>query len=264
MFKKIFFAAFFLYILYILWNVSAHMNDKMMRKYFMAPIKFSELVVKDNLSEREEKYGISSKKWLYGVNTPQKLTQYFDKYVGFEIDVTYDAAKKSFVVRRGADNILLDDILASQPNLSEKFFWLDLKNLDFNNKADVLKELIALSGRNILHKSHLIVVSPNAEYLDEFAANGFLTCFRFPSLYRVKSKDIRKALEVSVEKYKNSTVDFVCGDVRYFNFMDFYFPKALKMYQNTGREAKNTNPYILKRSDTVAVLIKEPDAKKER
>lgn len=261
MFKKIFWTVIFFSAI---WAVSAHMNDKMMRKYFMAPVKFSDLVVKDNMSEREENFGILSKKWLYGVNTPQKLTKNFDKYFGFEIDVAYDDDLKTFVSERGNEKITLDDLFASQPDLSEKFFWLDLKNLDFNNKADVLKELIALSGRNILHKSHLIVVSPNAEYLDEFAANGFLTCFQFPALYRVKSKDLRKVLELTTQKYKTSTVDFVCGDVRYFNFMDFYFPKALKMYQNTGREAKNINPYILKRSDTVAVLNQEQESKKER
>lgn len=261
MLKKIFWTIIFFSAL---WAVSSHMNDKMMRKYFMAPVKFSDLVVKDNMSEREEKYNILSKKWLYGANNPEKLARNIDKYFGFEIDVAFDADKKEFVAGRGEATVSLDDILASQPNLSEKFFWLDLKNLDFNNKSDVLTELVALSGRNILHKSHLIVVSPNAEYLGEFAANGFLTCFRFPSLYRVKSKDLRKALEVTTEKYKTSTVDFVCGDVRYFNFMDFYFPNALKMYQNTGREAKNTNPYILKQSNTVAVLNQEQDTKKSR
>lgn len=261
MLKKIFWTIVFFSSL---WAVSAHMNDKMMRRYFMTPIKFSDLVVQDNMSERDEKYGISSKIWLYGVNSPQKLAQNFNKYDGFEIDVSYDALLKKFVVGRGEDTFSLDDIFASQPDLSDKFFWIDLKNLDFNNKTDVLKEFVALSGRNILHKSHLIVVSPNAEYLDEFVANGFLTCFQFPSLYRVKSKDLRKVLELTAQKYKTSTVDFVCGDVRYFNFMDFYFPKALKMYQNTGREAKNINPYILKRTDTVAVLNQEQDIRKER
>lgn len=149
-------------------------------------------------------------------------------------------------------------MFAVKPDLSGKFFWLDVKNIDFNNQSEILRELIALTGRNIMHKSHLVIVSPNAEYLDDFAASGFLTCFRFPSLYRVKRGDIRKVLEAAVEKYKNSTVDFICGDVRYFNFMDFYFPGAPKMYQNTGREAKNINPYILKRSDTSVVLNQEP------
>lgn len=235
-----------------------HMNDKLMRGYFMAPLKFKDLVAEDNMSEREGSFGFKSKIWLYGVNSPEKLAKNFNKYDGFEIDVVYNEKERTFFVGRGSGKVTLDDMFAVKPDLSGKFFWLDVKNIDFNNQSEILRELIALTGRNIMHKSHLVVVSPNAEYLDDFAASGFLTCFRFPSLYRVKRGDIRKVLEAAVEKYKNSTVDFICGDVRYFNFMDFYFPGAPKMYQNTGREAKNINPYILKRSDTSVVLNQEP------
>ena len=249
---------------YVLWLTSVHMNDKLMRGYFMAPLKFKELVAEDNMSEREEDFGFKSKIWLYGTNSPEKLSEYFNAYEGFEVDVVYDEKEHRFMVGRGEEKTTLDDMFAAQPDLSGKFFWLDIKNVDFNNKTEILKELIALAGRNIIHKSHLVVVSPNSEYLDEFAASGFLTGFEFPSLLRVKRDGIRKVLETAVEKYRNSTVDFVCGDVRYFNFMDFYFPDAPKMYQNTGREAKNINPYILKRPDTFVVLNQEPDVKKIR
>lgn len=153
--------------------------------------------------------------------------------------------ERTFFVGRGSGKVTLDDMFAVKPDLSGKFFWLDVKNIDFNNQSEILRELIALTGRNIMHKSHLVIVSPNAEYLDDFAASGFLTCFRFPSLYRVKRGDIRKVLEAAVEKYKNSTVDFICGDVRYFNFMDFYFPGAPKMYQNTAGKRKTLIPIFL-------------------
>lgn len=255
MLKKLLLAAA---ALYGVWAVSVHMNDKLMRGYFMAPLKFKDLVAEDNMSEREGRFGFKSKIWLYGVNSPEKLAKNFNKYDGFEIDVVYNEKERTFFVGRGSGKVTLDDMFAVKPDLSGKFFWLDVKNIDFNNQSEILRELIALTGRNIMHKSHLAIVSPNAEYLDDFAASGFLTCFRFPSLYRVKRGDIRKVLEAAVEKYKNSTVDFICGDVRYFNFMDFYFPGAPKMYQNTGREAKNINPYILKRSDTSVVLNQEP------
>ena len=244
--------------------IFAHMNDKLMRGYFMAPLKFKDLVAEDNMSEREDSFGFKSKIWLYGVNSPEKLAENFNKYDGFEVDVAYDEKERVFLVGSGSEKITLDDMFAAKPDLSGKYFWLDVKNIDFNHQAEILKELIALAGRNIMHKSHLVVVSPNAEYLDDFATSGFLTGFRFPSLYRVKRGDMRKVLEKAVEKYKNSTVDFVCGDVRYFNFMDFYFPKAPKMYQNTGREAKNINPYILKRSDTYVVLNQESEVKMPR
>ena len=42
---------------YVLWLTSVHMNDKLMRGYFMAPLKFKELVAEDNMSEREEDFG---------------------------------------------------------------------------------------------------------------------------------------------------------------------------------------------------------------
>ena len=249
---------------YGVWAISVHMNDKLMRGYFMAPVKFKDLVATDNMSEREGDFGFKSKVWLYGLNSPEKLTENFNKYDGFEIDVTYDEKERVFLVGRGRERVTLDDMFAAQPDLSGKFFWLDIKNIDFNNRSEILKELVALVGRNIMYKAHLIVVSPNVEYLGDFAESGFLTGFEFPALYRVKRGDLRKVLETATEKYKNSTVDFVCGDVRYFNFMDFYFPGVPKMYRNTGRDAKNISSYILKRADTYVVLNQEQDVKRFR
>lgn len=69
MLKKLLLAAA---ALYGVWAVSVHMNDKLMRGYFMAPLKFKDLVAEDNMSEREGRFGFKSKIWLYGVNSPEK------------------------------------------------------------------------------------------------------------------------------------------------------------------------------------------------
>ena len=46
MLKKLLLAAA---ALYGVWAVSVHMNDKLMRGYFMAPLKFKDLVAEDNM-----------------------------------------------------------------------------------------------------------------------------------------------------------------------------------------------------------------------
>lgn len=262
MWKKILIAVL---VLYGVFAISSHINDKVTRKYFMPLIKFKDLVVDDNLSEREEKYGFKSKIWLHHVDNAEKLAKHFNEYEGFEMDVFYNASRKTFVVDHNDENgeITLDDMFSKMPDMSNKFFWIDLKNIDFENKNAVLKEMIAVIGRNIIHKSHLIIESTNPEYLDGFAENGFLTSFYFPSLNRVKREDIRFTLEKATEKYKNSTVDFISGDVRYFNYIDYYFRDVPKMYWNIGREAKNINPFILSRSDTVVVLNEDAKSAKK-
>lgn len=234
----------------------AHQNDKVNRKYFMPLIKFKELVVDDNLSGRDLDIKIRSKIWLHHVNNPQRLEKYFNDYDGFEMDVFYNAERKHFVVDHNDvnGNVSLDDMFANLPDISKKFFLLDMKNLDYNNKDDALKELLAVTGRNILHKSQIIVESENPEYLENFAENGFLTSFYFPSLSRVKKQDIRKVLEAATDRYKKSTVDFISGDVRHFNFMDYYFPDAPKIYLNTRRNAKVINSIVLKHSHTKVIL----------
>ena len=216
MLKKLLLAAA---ALYGVWAVSVHMNDKLMRGYFMAPLKFKDLVAEDNMSEREGSFGFKSKIWLYGVNSPEKLAENFNKYDGFEIDVVYNEKERTFFVGRGSGKVTLDDMFAVKPDLSGKFFWLDVKNIDFNNQSEILRELIALTGRNIMHKSHLVVVSPNAEYLDDFAASGFLTCFRFPSLYRVKRGDIRKVLEAAVEIQRSTLFAATCAILTLWTFI---------------------------------------------
>lgn len=236
--------------------IIAHQNEKITRKYFMPLVKFKDLVAEDNMSGRELEIKFKTKIWLNNVVSPEKLKKYATQYEGFELNALYDAKLKQFVIENNdAENVVtLDDMFAVIPDIGKKFFWIDLKNLDFNNKDASLKELIAVVGRNILHKSNIIVESDNPEYLDTFAENGFLTSFYFPSLYRVKKQDIRQVLEVAVDKYKKSTVDFISGDVRYFNFMDYYFPDAPKMYWNLGRDYKLINTFVLKHSDTKVIL----------
>lgn len=236
--------------------IIAHQNEKVTRKYFMPLIKFKDLVVEDNMSGRELEVKFKTKIWLNNVVSSEKLEKYATQYEGFELNVLYDAKIKQFVIENNdAENVVtLDDMFAVIPDIGKKFFWIDLKNLDFNNKDASLKEMIAVVGRNILHKSNIIVESDNPEYLDAFAENGFLTSFYFPSLYRVKKQDIRQMLEVATDKYKKSTVDFISGDVRYFNFMDYYFPDAPKMYWNLGRDYKLINNFVLKHSDTKVIL----------
>lgn len=95
MLKKLLLAAA---ALYGVWAVSVHMNDKLMRGYFMAPLKFKDLVAEDNMSEREGSFGFKSKIWLYGVNSPEKLAENFNKYDGFEIDVVYNEKERAFLV----------------------------------------------------------------------------------------------------------------------------------------------------------------------
>ena len=58
MLKKLLLAAA---ALYGVWAVSVHMNDKLMRGYFMAPLKFKDLVAEDNMSEREGRSALSRK-----------------------------------------------------------------------------------------------------------------------------------------------------------------------------------------------------------
>lgn len=53
MLKKLLLAAA---ALYGVWAVSVHMNDKLMRGYFMAPLKFKDLVAEDNMSEARRQF----------------------------------------------------------------------------------------------------------------------------------------------------------------------------------------------------------------
>ena len=59
MLKKLLLAAA---ALYGVWAVSVHMNDKLMRGYFMAPLKFKDLVAEDNLALWRQQSGKARQK----------------------------------------------------------------------------------------------------------------------------------------------------------------------------------------------------------
>ena len=238
-------------------SAGRYVNNKNIRQYFMPLEKYPELVVRDNLSGRDADLSPASRVWLHQVNTPKRLRAYFDRYGGFELDVFYNAERGTFVVHRNNPNgeVTLDMMFGEMPDVGKKFFWLDFKNLGFDNKDDALKELIAVVGRNIMRKSHIIIESSNPQYLDDFAQTGFLTSYYFPSLYRVKKKDVYATLAAAAEQYKNSSVDFVSGDVRSFNYLDYYFPEAVKLYWNLGKNMEKVVPFLLKQPKTGALLV---------
>jgi heptose-I-phosphate ethanolaminephosphotransferase len=195
----------------------------------------------------------SAKLWLHRVNNAQRLSYYFEKYNGFEIDILYNPSNDSFNVSH--DNISGDEELTQlfevfkrKPDKNQaKYIWLDLKNLTAENADAALSNLNNLVIKYDIDKSNLIVESSNTFHLSKFTDKGFMTSYYFT----LDENNIADSLAESIYKFDSSNVMFISSSARYYNYLLLYFPNCPKLYWDT----RSVEKILLKDEKTKALLV---------
>ena len=123
------------------------------------------------------------KSWKKGVNTHESMNGLNPDDAGFECDVYFDTAAKSFDVHHDPNKSTgysLDNLLAlyHQRKLQASI-WLDIKNLDDSNAALVLPALIEIRNKYKL-QNKMLVESGRADLLTAFSDSAFYTAYYAP------------------------------------------------------------------------------------
>jgi hypothetical protein len=125
----------------------------------------------------------TNKVWTKGVNTPDRLNELNTAAAGFECDVHFDTATKSFAVHHDPGKntgYSLDQLLQLyQQKNRQASIWLDIKNLDDSNAALVLQSLIDLRNKYNL-QNKILVESVKAHLLTAFSDSSFFTAYYIP------------------------------------------------------------------------------------
>jgi len=108
-----------------------------------------------NLAGEEGKTEETKSSWFKrikkGINTKEQINRLNAADAGFECDVYFDTATRSFNVHHDPDkNIgynLEDLLLLYQQKKMNASIWLDIKNLDNSNAQSVLHSLIELRNK---------------------------------------------------------------------------------------------------------------------
>ena len=207
-----------------------------------------------------------SKVWLHRANDIAKAQYFQDKYVGLEVDVHFVDSLGTFVVQHdfGANSKLrLEDWFASLDRRSKLGFWIDFKNLDYENMEVSAKEMARLRETYNL-KGMIIVESSNAGCLKAFDDLGFRTSFYIPyarpdQLSREKLQDLTNVIRKNIEENGLKTIS---GYFFQYQYMIDSFPEMRKLTWYHQYDTAVRNNYIRladenANTDVILVAVKD-------
>ena len=137
-----------------------------------------------------ENHEIDRHIYAHRTNSPDRAHIYKKYYYSFEFDAIWDGEKSAIDIfhwpERKSISFLLSDLLDITG--IEKYYWMDLKNLNENNYLDIIKYINTLTGiERKLNKKHLIIESKNAKALSQLTQEKFLTSYYLPDITPNKS-----------------------------------------------------------------------------
>lgn len=168
---------------------------------------------------RDEFY---SKVWAHRVDSYERFTFLSKSFSGFEVDLVYDSEKDILDVGHppaASIGLSFERYLKDQAG-RDKYFWLDVKNLDSTNAVKILTLLEKLDGLYQI-KNRIIIESGYIAGLAKIAAAGYFTSFYYDTnLYEAFLKTAPRKLTDSVF----STIDAVSMDVLSYDTLLKRFP----------------------------------------
>lgn len=212
--------------LYLLVDVLQHKG--MTRVLF--PKDFSEFK-KETLQPQSKSTLINKdKNWKKAVNTSERINELNVDDAGFECDVYFDTASRSFYVHHDPGKSIgfsLDDLLQLyQQKKLQAGIWLDIKNLGDLNALPALHALTAL--RNKFKLQHRILVeSSRADLLTAFSDSSFFTAYYAPFFnpYKISKDEMNSMADSMASVIGKSKINALSGYYFQCSFLKHYFPQ---------------------------------------
>ncbi len=142
-----------------------------------------------------EYLGFYDKIWAHRVDSEEKLSSALKFFHGVEVDLVYDQSKNILDVTHPpvpSINLDLRQYLSNIKNDEKPYIWLDIKNLNIQNKDFILVHLLEIFNEKAYPLEKILIETRYPEALSEFSKAGFSTTFYLP--YGLG--------EMSEEKYK--------------------------------------------------------------
>jgi hypothetical protein len=136
--------------------------------------------------------GMRGSVWAHRVDTLGKMMQAAGLFRGVEIDVVYDPRLQQLTVNHPPEppsGLPLDALLAYAGRLDPQLaLWLDLKNLDEANAAQVLEALDRLERRHAIRARALVETSHPGPAAALLRNAGYSTSYYLPTALVTRSR----------------------------------------------------------------------------
>ena len=126
----------------------------------------------------------NNKLWRHRVNETDDANKYLEFFPGLELDVFYNTIKDRFYVSHDDDydadeTTTLKEYLSNIDNVSDYYYWIDLKNLKGSNDKKSLKRMLELLDIFEI-KNKTIVESYYHKFLKKYNEENIYTSYWVP------------------------------------------------------------------------------------
>jgi len=217
------------------------LQTKIFLKYFTISVVLIFIISVVFLSNKTLLFFFPDKIWAHKVNNIEKLEEASKKYAGIELDVVFHKKTNSFDVNHPTDssiNLSLTEFFLSQKNsVSNCKYWIDFKNLDYENKKLSADKLDSIANVFEIDKKNIIIESISPKFLKLFDDKGFLTSYYLPTnLNLLDDKNLEsvlKTINTNISTFKNTYISFNYKDYEIIN-RRFPYKKKLTWFTNYG------------------------------
>lgn len=156
-------------------------------------------------------------------------------FEGVELDLVFISSGDSvyFDVNHPPDSSLkisLNRYLKAVPRASSIKFWLDLKNLNEENKLLAAAHLDKIIKSAQITPSHVIVESRNMGSLAPFLEKGFLSAYYLPmNLHQLDEAALYSKIEEISKGLSLHDNTYISAEYKDYNILNTYFPEQKKI-----------------------------------
>lgn len=209
-----------------------------------------------------EYLGHYDKIWAHRVNSTEKLESALKYFKGVELDLVYDAQKNFLDVTHPpvpSINLNLEKYLSYINSEKKPYIWLDIKNLNVDNKDKILQKLTALFSEKEYPLEKVLVETRYPEALSKFSASGFRTSYYLPyGLTEITAEKRNIELQKISKILDEQPYLAISSNYTDYDIMHESFPTKDKYFWITSSvrtHGFSTPRRILKDSTVKAVLI---------
>jgi hypothetical protein len=216
------------------------------------------------MSDYTLKLLFKDKVWPHKVNDPGKLDRAKKEFPGVELDIVFEKANRNFDVNHPPDRstgLSLGTYFSKQETGSGIKYWLDFKNLDYDNDSLSLAILDSLTTLFQIPKNKVIVECGSPQYLNRFHKKGFKTAYYLPvTIPGANAKEldsITKMIAANINSYSPTYISF---EYKEYPLLKEKFPNTKKIiwfsvYGSMNKMAARLLLYKLLMDDQVDILL---------
>lgn len=201
--------------------------------------------------------------WLHRVNTIDKAIFFRNAYSGFELDVHFDTATGTYLVKHDftdTTHLPLATWLAAIERPEELGYWLDFKNLSTDFMMEAQKALIEIRNKFKLNRFPIVVEASNPVCLPPFDTLNFVTSFYIPTFdpAQLTPEETLFFKEYITGYLEETGVQTISGYSFQHGFMQSWFPaqnKLLWYLDSVDPEKKDSVILETRKDPTVQVFL---------